>query len=105
MIYKGIIYFLSYLVKINNIIFFHAGDTIGFPELNDKLSNYSIDIIFLPINGRDSDRICNKNIIENMNYREAANLAFNIKANLLIPIHYDVFLFNSENPAYLVDYL
>jgi hypothetical protein len=40
-----------------------------------------------------------------MNYREAANLAFDIKANLLILMHYDVFLFNSENPAYLVDYL
>lgn len=97
--------FLSYLVKINDIIFFHAGDTIGFSELNDKLSNYSIDIIFLPINGRDCDRFCNKNIIGNMNYREAASLAYNIKANLLIPMHYDVFLFNSENPAYLVDYL
>jgi L-ascorbate metabolism protein UlaG (beta-lactamase superfamily) len=97
--------YLSYLVKINNIIFFHAGDTIGSPDLLDKLSDYSIDVIFLPINGRDSERFHERNIIGNMNYREAANLAFNLKANLLIPMHHDVFLYNSENPAYLSDYL
>ena len=97
--------FLSYLVKINNITFFHAGDTIGSPDLFSKLSDYSIDVIFLPINGRDSERFHDRSIVGNMNYREAANLAFNLKADLLIPMHYDVFLYNSENPAYLTDYL
>lgn len=41
----------------------------------------------------------------NLNYREAADVVQAIGADLFLPMHHDLFPFNSENPAYLVDYL
>jgi L-ascorbate metabolism protein UlaG (beta-lactamase superfamily) len=40
-----------------------------------------------------------------MNAREAVDVGCQAGAKLLIPLHYDMFPFNSENPAYFVDYL
>jgi L-ascorbate 6-phosphate lactonase len=40
-----------------------------------------------------------------MNYRDAVEFGVAIGADLIIPIHYDLFPNNRENPAYFVDYL
>lgn len=84
---------------------YHAGDTIGFPELAAWLqSKGRIDVALLPINGRDFVRNA-KGIVGNMNYREAIELAAQLKVELLVPMHYGLFPHNDENPAYFVDYL
>lgn len=96
--------FLGYVIELNGCTFYHAGDTVSFPELPDILGQFSIDVACLPINGRDCKRL-RKGIAGNMNYREAADLVVEIRADLFIPFHYDLFHFNTENPAYVVDYL
>jgi L-ascorbate metabolism protein UlaG (beta-lactamase superfamily) len=96
--------YLGYVVELNGITFYHAGDTIGFGELAEWLKPHRIDIGCLPINSRDWKR-SELGIIGNMGHRDAADLAVRAGIDLLLPIHYDLFPFNADNPAYFVDYL
>ncbi|MHA6483546.1 MBL fold metallo-hydrolase [Paenibacillus sp. strain BS8-2] len=96
--------YLSYVVEFGGLKLLHAGDTIGFVELEDWLKPQGIDIALLPINGRDYTRK-RKGIVGNMNYREAADLSAAIGAKLTVPMHYGLFAHNDENPAYFVDYM
>jgi L-ascorbate metabolism protein UlaG (beta-lactamase superfamily) len=96
--------FLSYVAAFGDIKLLHAGDTVGFPELEDWLKPQGIDVALLPINGRDYARR-RKGIVGNMNYREAADLSAAIGAKLTVPMHYGLFAHNDENPSYFVDYM
>jgi len=101
---EGYSKYLGYLFFFGEITLFHAGDTVLYPEIIDNLKQYSIDIAILPINGRDYWRE-RANIIGNLDYKEAVQLAAAISAKVLIPSHNDLFAANRCNPAYLVDYL
>lgn len=93
---------LGYIIDDGKNRIFHAGDMCmdkGLPEL---LKN--IDIAILPINGRDYFRNAN-DIIGNFDCREAITLAKIIKAELLIPVHHDLYAVNGVNPAVFVDLL
>ena len=83
---------------------YHSGDTVEWETMTDELRAYPVDIACLPINGSDWKRK-KADIIGNLNAREAADVSAAIGADLLIPLHYDVFPHNGENPAYLADYL
>jgi len=95
--------YLGYVLRFGDVAFYHAGDTIGFPELPVWIGAERVDAAFLPINGRDYKRSA-AGIVGNMNYREAADLAHDIGARLAFPMHYGVFRHNDENPAYFADY-
>lgn len=95
--------FLGYVASFGGSNLYHAGDTVGFPELAEWLKARSIDIAMLPINGRDFVRGA-QGIVGNCNYREAVEIAVRSGADLLIPMHYGLFPHNDENPAYFVDY-
>lgn len=96
--------FLGYVLKFGGLTVYHAGDTIGFPQLVEWLKPEQVDVALIPMNGRDFVRTSQR-IIGNCNYREAADLAVAIGADLVIPMHYGMFPHNDENPAYFVDYL
>jgi L-ascorbate metabolism protein UlaG (beta-lactamase superfamily) len=91
---KGDSKFLSYLVKVDGLTFYHSGDTIWYTGLEDELRKHEIDVAFLPINGNKPER----KVAGNLNYLEAAALAKTIKAKLTLPHHYDLFEFNTEDP-------
>ncbi len=95
---------LGYAIKMGRVTIYHSGDTIVYPELPETLNNIGIDIAMLPINGRDWIRE-GKGIIGNTGFKEAADLCDAIAADLLIPMHFDLYEHNTENPGYLVDYL
>jgi L-ascorbate 6-phosphate lactonase len=97
-------FFLGYIIEYGGLKIYHAGDTVGFPDLVDWVRAEKPDIALLPINGRDYARTA-QGIIGNCNYREAADLAAAIGADVVIPMHYGLFAHNDENPAYFVDYL
>jgi L-ascorbate metabolism protein UlaG (beta-lactamase superfamily) len=71
---------VGYLLKINNLIIYHAGDTDLIPEMQ-KLTGYKQSgkefVVLLPIGGRFT-----------MNAEEAAEAAKLIKPTLAIPMHY-----------------
>jgi L-ascorbate metabolism protein UlaG (beta-lactamase superfamily) len=93
---------LGYVLDLDGLVFYHAGDALADKELVDALMPLRIEIACLPINGHDWLRT-GKGILGNMTAREAADLGAVIDAELLIPMHYDLFAFNTENPAVFVD--
>lgn len=95
--------YVGYLVDIGGILFYHAGDTVVYPGLIERLQACSIDIGMLPINGGDAFRR-RDGIVGNMGFREAAELAAATNIDLTIPMHYDIFPWNGEKPGYFVDY-
>ncbi len=60
--------------------------------------------MFVPINGHDWKRYC-ADLVGNMSYREALDLCDHVGTELVVPMHYDLFDNNTENPAFFVDYL
>lgn len=86
--------YLSYVIKIDNIIVFHAGDTIPYDGQIERLMKHKIDLAFLPINGRDDFR--HKLDFEgNFTCEEAVQFALDINAGWTIPMHYDMFTINT----------
>jgi L-ascorbate 6-phosphate lactonase len=96
--------YLGFCLEVNGVRLFHSGDTIITPELIEKVKDFNPHVVFLPINGGDYFR-SSREIIGNMSYREAVEFSIMVGADLIIPIHYDLFPNNRENPAYFVDYL
>ena len=96
---------LGYVLEGGGIRLYHAGDGIADKELAERLKSFGkFDIMFLPINGHDWKRY-ESGIMGNMTYREALDLSGYVGTELLVPMHYDLFGNNTENPAFFVDYL
>jgi L-ascorbate metabolism protein UlaG (beta-lactamase superfamily) len=68
---------------------------MGYEGMEKILRRFSIDVAILPINGRDPRR----KVAGNLNAAEAAALGKEIKARTVIPCHYDMFTFNTADPA------
>lgn len=93
---------LGYLVRTNGKTFFHAGDMCMYDGLIESVKPYNVDVAFLPINGRDYFR--NRNdIIGNFNCEEAVLLAKEIGADMLVPMHHDLYAVNQVRTAHFVD--
>lgn len=93
---------LGYIIECGEARIFHAGDMCMYDGLIERLTN--IDIAILPINGRDYFRNAN-DIIGNFDAVEAVTLAGKIGADMLIPVHHDLYEVNQVSPAYFVDVL
>jgi L-ascorbate 6-phosphate lactonase len=88
--------YLSYIINIDDITVFHAGDTIPYPGQVERVKQHRIDLAFLPVNGRDELR--HKFELEgNFTCDEAVRFALAIKAGLTIPMHYDMFTINTAD--------
>jgi L-ascorbate 6-phosphate lactonase len=94
----------GYVITVSGITLYHAGDCIPYDGLVEKLTALNVDVVLLPINGRDYFR-SNRGFPGNFTYREAAELTVAIGADLLIPMHFGMHLANTEHPGYLVDCL
>jgi len=82
---------------------YHAGDCCPYDGLEARVMH--TDIMILPVNGRDYYRRYEKNIIGNFDAAEAVTLADRCHADLLIPVHIDLYDVNALNPAIVVDAL
>ncbi|HET6507972.1 MAG TPA: MBL fold metallo-hydrolase [Baekduia sp.] len=98
----GLVRYLGYVIELDGVSVYHAGDTLVFDELIDALAPFHLDVALLPINGRDYYRE-RRNLVGNMDPREAAQLAADLRVDLLIPTHYDMFIDNLGYPGHLVD--
>jgi L-ascorbate metabolism protein UlaG (beta-lactamase superfamily) len=92
---EGRCLYMGYVVRFGNYTVYHSGDTLWYDGLETILQTFALDIAFLPINGNKPER----RVAGNLNYEEAARLGKVIGARLIIPHHYDLFAFNTENPA------
>ena len=84
---------------------YHSGDTCVYEGMYGKLRKFGkLDVMFLPINGRDGRRY-RENIIGNMTFQEAADMAGTFRPGLVVPAHYEMFAKNREDPLLFADYL
>ncbi len=91
--------YLGYVVQTSGGTIYHSGDTLMFDGLVDRLKRFDIDLALLPINGKRPER----RVASNLFGDEAARLAHDIDARLVLPCHYDMFTFNTEPPDLFVE--
>jgi L-ascorbate 6-phosphate lactonase len=94
--------FVGYVLELEGMRLYHAGDTIVTDSLRSALAPLEIDVAMLPINGRTYYREA-QDLVGNMDERDAVALATEIGASILVPIHWDLFPANSEWPGRAVD--
>ena len=82
--------YAGYLVRAGGVTLYHSGDTLRFAGMEKRLP--APDAALLPINGR----------LGNMGAADAARCAHAIGARTAIPCHYDMFAFNTADPAEFV---
>jgi L-ascorbate metabolism protein UlaG (beta-lactamase superfamily) len=99
---NGLYRYLGYVFDLDGVRVYHAGDTIPYAGMEERLRDLRVDVALLPINGRDPDREA-QGIVGNLDEAEAAELAAAIGADLLVPMHYDMFAANPGSPGRLVE--
>jgi L-ascorbate metabolism protein UlaG (beta-lactamase superfamily) len=80
---------LGYLLRSSAATIYHAGDTLLYEGQAARIRPYAVDIALLPINGK----------VGNMSGADAAQLAHAAGVGLAVPCHYDMFEFNTADPA------
>jgi L-ascorbate metabolism protein UlaG (beta-lactamase superfamily) len=71
--------YLGYLVRFGRWTIYHAGDCAMYPGLADRLKPFNVSVALLPIGGN------------NLSVNEAAQLASDIGAQWIVPMHYGTF--------------
>ncbi|MBN1349836.1 MBL fold metallo-hydrolase [candidate division KSB1 bacterium] len=89
-------HFLSYLIEIEGVTIFHAGDTVPYDGQVDYLKDFKIDLALLPINGYQPPEL---KFEPNFSIEEAIAFAEAIEAKKVIPMHYDMYTLNTANVA------
>jgi L-ascorbate metabolism protein UlaG (beta-lactamase superfamily) len=91
---RGRAKYLGYMLQFGGWTIYHSGDTVRYEGMAEKLRPFKIDVALLPINGRAPER----RVPGNLFGREAAQLAGDIEAKLVIPCHFEMFEFNTASP-------
>ena len=92
--------FIGLIIQVDKWTIYHSGDCVPYDGLVDRLRDWKIDLALLPINGRDPGR----GVAGNFTAEEAAQLAKQINADLVVPCHYEMFEFNTVSPEEFVGY-
>ena len=98
----GQVRYLGYVVDLAGARAYHAGDCIPYSDQVARLQPLRPHVALLPINGRDFYRETDRNLVGNMDSREAARLASDIGAQVLVPMHWELFPHNRGFPSDLV---
>jgi L-ascorbate metabolism protein UlaG (beta-lactamase superfamily) len=93
---------LGYLVAAGPFLVFHSGDAVPYEGMADELLRLAggqrLDVVLLPINGRLPER----RVPGNFWGDEAATFAHTVGARLVVPMHFEMFAFNTETPELFV---
>lgn len=94
---KGRNLYLGYVIDIDGYRLYHSGDCVPYDGLAEKLKELEIDAALLPVNGRDELRSSN-GVPGNFTVEEAAELCAAADIAVIIPHHFGMFDFNTEDP-------
>ena len=83
--------YLGYLMRFGDFSIYHSGDCVPYNGLAERLREEKVTVALLPVNGRDPSR----GVPGNFTVAEAAQLAEEIGARWLAPMHYDMFAANT----------
>ena len=92
---------LGYLIRFGGCTIYHSGDCVLYDGLIDRLRPYNVTVALLPINGRDPAR----GVAGNFDIAEAAGLSEQIGARWLVPMHYDMFTFNTVDLNRFIEHM
>jgi L-ascorbate 6-phosphate lactonase len=87
--------FVGYVIEIDGVAIYHAGDTIADERVLRGLAGVRVDVALLPVNGRGFFRE-RRDLVGNLDARDAVSLAVHCGAQILVPIHWDLFEGNTE---------
>ena len=96
--------FLGYAFEVDGMRICHVGDTLVYEGLGERLRLLELDVLVLPINGRSWYRE-QRGVVGNMNVFEAAELAAESRASCVVPVHWDLFDDNTEDPVHFESYV
>ncbi len=82
--------YLGFVIDLDGLRFYHSGDTLAYDGLAEAIGS-GVDVMFLPINGRDPAR----GVPGNMTAAEAVDLANRVRPRFVVPHHYEMFTFNT----------
>jgi L-ascorbate metabolism protein UlaG (beta-lactamase superfamily) len=94
--------FVGYVIELDGVAIYHAGDTIADERVLAGLEGAAVDVALLPVNGRGFFRE-HRDLAGNLDARDAVALAARIGAKVLVPIHWDLFEGNTEHPGRAAD--
>jgi L-ascorbate metabolism protein UlaG (beta-lactamase superfamily) len=98
---KGSTRFVGYLIELEGVRIYHAGDTLSHERIVATVAPLEPDIALVPINGRDPDRE-RRGVVGNMTADEAADLAAALGVTVAVPMHYDMVRGNLGRPEAFV---
>ena len=88
--------YMSYIIKSEETVLYHSGDTLPYSGMVERVKKHGVDVLLLPINGRDKRRH-SFGTAGNFTPQEALCFAELAGAKMLIPHHYDMFTFNTAD--------
>ncbi|MCC7490809.1 MAG: MBL fold metallo-hydrolase [Fimbriimonadaceae bacterium] len=91
---------LGYVLQWPAATVYAAGDTVPYRDQVATLQPFNPQVVLLPINGRDVRRR-QRDLAGCLSVAEAARLASDLRAELLVPTHFGVFADDSADPATL----
>lgn len=77
--------YLGYLIRFGRWTIYHAGDCVPYPDLARRLRPYNVTVALLPVGGK------------NFSPSEAAQLAIDMGAKWVVPMHYGTFCEDRES--------
>ncbi len=86
---------LGYVVECGRWLVYHSGDTRRYEGMEERLAAFHLDVGLLPINGWTAER----RVAGNLSAEEAVEIGLAAGMNLVVPHHYDMFEFNTADPA------
>ena len=95
--------FLGYVIEMDGVRICHTGDTLVYDGLLERLIAAQLDLLIVPINGTSWFRE-RRGLVGNMNVFEAAELAAASGSTITMPVHWDLFADNTEDPHHFARY-
>jgi L-ascorbate 6-phosphate lactonase len=94
--------FVGYVLELDGVAIYHAGDTIADQRVLDGLEGVRVDVALLPVNGRTFFRE-REDLAGNLDARDAVALAAHCGAQVLVPLHWDLMEGNTERAGAAAD--
>jgi L-ascorbate metabolism protein UlaG (beta-lactamase superfamily) len=94
--------FVGYVLELEGVAIYHAGDTIAGDALLAGLDGIRADVALLPVNGRGFFRE-RRDLVGNLDARDAVALAVHVGARVLVPIHWDLMEGNTDRAGAAAD--
>ena len=81
--------FLGLILRAGAFAGDHSGDSVPYPDLKRFLTDHSIGLALLPVNGRG------KGVAGNFTFQEATELCRAVSIPYMVPHHFGMFAFNT----------